>query len=252
MEKGKDKKDKLIHETKIPIKKFKCGIIEDSWYDSFHLITHLIYPGYKSFEEYKFTPIIKTINIQSIEPKPNTYCLVQLKGDEYWRYSKFGNFSDFFNLEYIVFNQFLVFKASDSKNMSEETSFVLSEEHERIINTSLGKFKISFVEQIKPFNISLNWTCNILVKEITNIIKEKDVLWMIELNKNSLGYTYDGNINKYITININSLQSDEIELILYKEEKGSKKEYAKGFLIIYGLEIGITQEYFFKKIESLY
>jgi hypothetical protein len=171
MQKDKDKKDKLLHEATIPIKNFKCGITEDSWYDSFHLITHLIYPGKTSFEENKFEPIVKTINIQSIEPNSNVFCLIQLKGDEYWRYSKPGIFSDFFKFEYIVFNQFLIIKASDSKNMSEETSIVLAEEHERIIKTSLGNFKISFVKEIKPFVISTDWTCNVLVKEITNIIK---------------------------------------------------------------------------------
>ena len=231
----------VISEKIIPIKDFKCGIIEDKWYDSFHLITHIIEPGKPSFEENPFSPFVKIINIQNLSFKPNVFCQVKLKNDEYWRYTKSGNFSDYFTFEYVN-NSILCFKSSNLKNNSEEKNIDLTQNEEKIINNALGQFKISFIDEIKPFSSVPFWKCNIFVKKITDIVKKEDTLWSIEINNNSLGFTYDGNINKYISIDINSLQSDEIKFILYKHEKDSKKEYAEGTLKIFGIQIGIIEE----------
>ena len=65
---------------------------------------------------------------------------------------------------------------------------------------------------------------------------------MVEINGISSGYTYDGIINKYISVNINSLQSDEIKLILYECEKGAKKEFAQSSLKISEFSLGMTEE----------
>ena len=89
-------------------------------------------------------------------------------------------------------------------------------EEDKIIENSFGKFKISIVNEIKPISISPIWECNIFVEKVTNIIKKKDILWSIEINDKSLGFSYDGLFNKYISIHINSLQSDVIILKLFK------------------------------------
>ena len=189
-----------------------------------------------------YCPTIKTLNIQNLSNKPNVFCLLKLENDEYWRYTKFGDFSDFFKFEYIV-NSNLIIKSSDSKNYSEEIKIDISQNEDRVIENSIGKFKINYVSnEIKPFMPSNNWKCNLFIEEIKNTIKKKDVLWLVEINGNSLGYSYDGIINKYISININSLQSDEIKLALYECGKGSKKEFAKGSIKISKLHFGIIEE----------
>ena len=239
---NKSKKEEVICEKIIPIKDFKCGVIEDKWYESFHLLTHIIEPGKNSFEENPFSPIVKTINIQNLNSQPNVFCQLKLKNDEYWRYTKPGNFSDYFTFEYINNSILCIKSSSDLKNDSEERNIDLTQNEEKIINNSLGQFKICFVDEIKPFVNIPFWKCNIYVKKITNIVKNKDILWSMEINKNSLGFTYDGNINKYTSIDINSLQSDEIKFILFKHEKDTKKEYAVGSLKIFGIQIGIIEE----------
>ena len=42
-DKDKLSKDDLLFQWIIPINKLQCGIVEDKWYDSLHLITHLMY-----------------------------------------------------------------------------------------------------------------------------------------------------------------------------------------------------------------
>ena len=243
-DKDKLKKDDLLYELNIPIKKLPCGVVEDKWYDCVHLITHLMKKGQISFESEPFNSFEKMINIQSLKPKENVFCLIQQKGDEFWRYTKPNNFSDYFKIEYID-NLGLTIKSSDTQNISEEITINISEENDQFIDNSLGKYKISFIKEIKPFTISPIWNCNIYVKEIEKIKKKKDILWLVEINKISLGYTYDGIINKYISININSLQTDEIELILYKieiEKDYIKKEYGKGSFKINNFKIGKIEE----------
>ena len=110
-DKDKLSKDDLLFQLTIPINKFQCGIVEDKWYSSIHLITYLVYQGRSSFKPYPFTPLSKIINIQNLSFKPDVFCLVQLKGDEYWRYTKIGNFSDYYKFEYIN-NSIINVKAS--------------------------------------------------------------------------------------------------------------------------------------------
>ena len=144
-------------------------------------------------------------------------------------------------MEYVD-NPFLTIKSSNSKKNTEEIDINISQNCEKIFENSFGKFKINLVEEIKPFNLCPNWKINIFIKELENIKKKKDRLWLPEINGNSLGYTYDGKINKYLSLNINSIQTDEFKFILYKSKKGKKKEYAKGFLKISELELGIIEE----------
>jgi len=145
-------------------------------------------------------------------------------------------------LEYIT-NSNLIIKSSDSKNYSEEIKFDISQNEDKVIENSIGQFKINYAtDEIKPLNPSDKWKCNVLIEEVKNTNKKKDVLWMVEINGISSGYSYDGIINKYISVNINSLQSDEIKLILYEFEKGSKKEHAKCSLKISDFSLGMTEE----------
>ena len=236
-----NRRNDILSEINIPISYLKCGIVEEKWHNNiFHLITHLIQPGKLSFESNPFSPLVKTIHIQNLNSTPNVFCLNKLKDDEYWRYTKPGNFSDYFTYEYIK-NSILCIKASDLKSYSEETFIDISKEEDKIIDNSFGKFKISIVKEINPFSISSIWKCNIFVDKVTNIIKEKDILWTVEINNNSLGFSFDGLFNKYISININSLQSDVIKIKLFKNENDSKKEYGVGFFNIYASQIGITE-----------
>ena len=78
-----------------------CGVVEDKWYDCVHLITHLMKKGQISFESEPFNSFEKMINIRSLKPKENVFCLIQQKGDEFWRYTKPNIFSDYFKIEYI-------------------------------------------------------------------------------------------------------------------------------------------------------
>ena len=241
-DKDKLSKDDLLYELNIPIKNLQYGIVEDKWYNSLHLITHIMLPGNYSFESNPFTSTKKILLLESLECGNNIFCQVKLKGDEFWRYTKEGNFKDFFNLEFIN-NNILVIIVNDGKNKSEEINYDITNNQEQIIENSFGKFRLSFLNEIKSMNPSYNfWTCNILIKNITNVIKQKDILWKITINNCSSGYTYDGYINKYITIKINSAQNDRYKVILYKEEKGKLNEYAKGEFSISEFQLGIAKE----------
>ena len=65
---------------------------------------------------------------------------------------------------------------------------------------------------------------------------------MLLINNQSAGYSYDGIFNKYFSFPVNSLLSDSYTIILYKEEKGEKKEYDKGLINISQFKIGLTRE----------
>ena len=241
-DKDKLSKDDLLDEVNIPIKYLKYGEVEDKWYNSLHLITHIMLPGNYSFESNPFTPTKKIILFQSLENNNNIFCKLKLKGDEFWRYTREGMIQDYFDLEFINNNN-LVIISSDGKNNSEENVVDVSKEEEKIISNSFGKFKISFQDKIQPTHIPCPfWTCNILIKNLTNIKKKKDILWMVSINNCSSGYTYDGIINKYLSLNINSLQNEKYQVTLYKEEKGKKSEYAKGELSLSGFELGISKQ----------
>ena len=128
--------------------------------------------GQISFESEPFTSFEKMINIQSLKPKENVFCLIQQKGDEFWRYTKPNNFSDYFKIEYID-NLGLTIKSSDTQNFSEDITINISEENEQFIDNSFGKYKITFINEIKPFTISPIWYCNIYVREIEKIKRRK-------------------------------------------------------------------------------
>lgn len=95
-----------------------------------------------------------------------------MKGDEFWKYTKPGNFYDYFKMEYID-NPILSIKTCDFKNTSEEINIDISDNEEKFFDNSFGKFKISISNEINPFTISSKWNCNTLVKEISNIVKKK-------------------------------------------------------------------------------
>ena len=243
-DKDKLSKDDLLYELTIPITKLKCGIVEDRIEGPLHFITHLMEPGQLSFDSHPFIPTSKTILLKNLSYKPEVYCSIRLKHDEYWRYTQIGSFLDFFKFEYVD-NTILCIKSSNEKKSSEELNIDLRENDERVFENSFGKFEMKVVNEneIKPLPIKTFWTCNILVKGISNISKKKEIMWLPEINGKLLGYTYDGNINKYISLNINSIQTDEFKFILYKIKKGQKKEYGHGFLHVGGeLQFGIIQE----------
>ena len=144
-------------------------------------------------------------------------------------------------MEYVD-NSIISVKSSNLKNTSEEININIAEAVEKNFENSLGKFKINLVNEIIPFSPSIYWTCNIFIKQITNIKKKKDKLYLPEINNNSLGFTYDGNIYKYLSLHINSLQTDELKIVLYKNKKGKQKEYAKCFFKLFDLQPGIIEE----------
>ena len=121
--------------------------------------------------------------------------------------------------------------------------FDLNKDDEKVISNNFGKFKISFCKEITPINPPCPfWSCNIFIKSITNIMKQKDILWIVEINKCPSGYTYDREINKYITLNVNSIQNEKFNVVLYKKEKNKLNEYAKGSFSISEFELGISKE----------
>ena len=82
-----------------------------------------------------------------------------------------------------------------------------------------------------------------LIKNINNLKMQSNILWMVEINKCSSSFTYDGNINKYITLNINSVQNEIFYVTLFKKEDDEKiSEYAKGSFSISEFELGVTKE----------
>ena len=241
-DKDKLSKDDLLYEKIIPLKNLKCGIVEDKWYDSLHLITHIMLPGQYSFETNPFSTNKKLILFENIKSNNNIFCKLKLKGDEYWKYTKEGYFKDYFEFEYID-NSNLIIIATDGKNESEEINLDISNDKEQIINNNFGEFKIGFTKEMEPDSIPQPyWNCNILIKNIMNVVKEKDILWMVEINKKSSGYTYDGNIYKYLSLTINTIQNDKFNVVLYKIIKGKKTEYAKGEFHISEFEFGISKE----------
>ena len=234
-------KNNVLYETKIPIKNMTPGKIEafnDKYLD---MVTQLIGPGEISFEEVPFKIKTKIVKLESLQDNKNIYCMIKLKDDEYWRYSKFGKFLDFFYFEYID-QTTLTIKSTDGQNYSEEINLDLNESKEEIIKNSLGNYKINFVDEIIFEEPSTQLSFNMNFQRINNIQKENDVYWIVEINNISTGYSYDGSFNKYFSFPINSLLSDEYNIILYKEKKGKRKEYGKAKILINQFKIGIIKE----------
>lgn len=169
--------------------------------------------------------------------------MVQLKGDEYWRYTQPNKFNDFFNFEYIDQNS-LVIKSIREDNSSQETSLDINEKlnGEYVVDISTGKYKNTFLDEIKFIDSPSVLSFNLCVINIPEIKKEKGVLWIIEVNNKLTGYSYDGNFNKYLSFPVNSLLSDVYNIILYKEEKGKKKEMGKDKIYISNYKIGLISE----------
>ena len=242
-DKDKLSKDDLLFELNIPINNLKYGEVEDKWYSSLHLITHIVLPGNYSFDSNPFTTTQRLILVENLENRNDIFYKIKLQGDEYYRYTKIGNFKDYFNFEYVN-NHNLLMVASDGKNNSSEMIIDLTIDEDKIYNSDFGQFKLSFPKKIMPTNPPVSfWTCNILIKNINNLKKEKNILWMVEINKCNSGFTYDGFINKYITLNINSVQNEIFNVILFRKE-GDKKmsQYAKGAFYIAEFELGVSKE----------
>ena len=243
-DKDKLSKDDLLDEITIPIQNLQCGIVEDKWYGSLHLITHILLPGTYTFESNPFTTTKKLILVENLgsDVDNNLFCKLKLSGDEYFRYTKEKNFKDYFMMEYVN-NYNLIMIVTDGKNNLNVMNFDLSKDEEMINNNEYGSFKISFPKDIVPVNPpSPFWTCNLLIKNLQNIKKQNDITWMVEINKCSSGFTFDGNINKYIAVNINSVQNEKFNVVLYRRELYKKSEYAKGTFSISEFELGVTKE----------
>jgi hypothetical protein len=166
--------------------------------------------------------------------------MIKLKGDEYWRYSRFGKFCDFFYFEYID-QKTLIIKNTDGQNNTEEVNLDIDECKEDMIKNSLGKYRINFVDEI-ILDSSPTLTFNLNFQNVNIIQKEKDVFWIAEINNISTGYSYDGCFNKYFSFPINSLLSDEYNIVLYKEKKGKRKEYGKAKILINQFKVGIIKD----------
>ena len=233
-------KNNVLYEINIPIKDMEPGIVKESNDNYLKMITQLIGPGENSFEEDPFKIKNVTVRLESLEDNKNKYCMIKLKGDEYWRYTKFGKFIDFFTFEYID-QKSLIIKTSDGQNYSEEISFDLDEAKEEVIKNSLGKYKINFIDKVIFDDSNPVLTFNLHFQGINIIKKEEDVFWIAEINNISTGYTFDGNFDKYFSFPINSLLSDEYNIVLYKEKKGKKKEYGKSKILINQFKIGIMK-----------
>ena len=234
-------KNNVLYETKIPIKNMTPGKIEafnDKYLD---MVTQLIGPVEISFEEVPFKIKTKIVKLESLQDNKNIYCMIKLKDDEYWRYSKFGKFLDFFYFEYID-QTTLTIKSTDGQNYSEEINLDLNESKEEIIKNSVGNYKINFVDEIIFEEPSTQLSFNMNFQRINNIQKENDVYWIVEINNISTGYSYDGSFNKYFSFPINSLLLDEYNIILYKEKKGKRKEYGKAKILINQFKIGIIKD----------
>ena len=99
-----------------------------------------MYPGQLSFESKPFSPITKIIRIQNLSYKPDVFCSLQLVGDEFWRYTKMGNFSDYFKMEYVD-NSILSIKASNEKKSSDEINIDISQNVGKILKILLENLK---------------------------------------------------------------------------------------------------------------
>ena len=237
-------KDSVIRRINLPIHKFSCGNVESKIEGCLNFTTHLIEPGKNSFESNPFKVNKKIVKLENFENNKDLYCMIQLKGDEYWRYTQTNKFSDFFIFEYIDQSS-LVIKSIKEDNSSQETSLDINEyelNKEYIINISSCKYKITFLDEIKFIDPPSILTFNLCIINIPEIRKEKWVLWIIEVNNKSTGYSYDGNFDKYFSFPVNSLLSDEYNITLYREEKGKKKEIGKGLIFISNYKIGLISE----------
>ena len=166
-------KNNVLYETKIPIKNMTPGKIEafnDKYLD---MVTQLIGPGEISFEEVPFKIKTKIVKLESLQDNKNIYCMIKLKDDEYWRYSKFGKFLDYFYFEYID-QTTLTIKSTDGQNYSEEINLDLNESKEEIIKNSLGNYKINFVDEIIFEEPSTQLSFNMNFQRINNICKYKN------------------------------------------------------------------------------
>jgi hypothetical protein len=237
-------KDSVIRRINLPIHKLSCGNVESRIEGCLNFTTHLIEPGKNSFESNPFKVNKKIVKLENFEINKDLYCMIQLKGDEYWRYTQTNKFSDFFIFEYIDQSS-LVIKSIKEDNSSQETSLDINEyelNKEYIINISSCKYKITFLDEIKFIDPPSILTFNLCIINIPEIRKEKWVLWIIEVNNKSTGYSYDGNFDKYFSFPVNSLLSDEYNITLYREEKGKKKEIGKGLIFISNYKIGLISE----------
>ena len=88
-----NKKETII-ELNLPINQMECGVLKQSNDYDLNFITQLIEPGKNSFESNPFVTkkiIIKLENSKNNNENNNvSYCMVKLKGDEYWKYTKIG------------------------------------------------------------------------------------------------------------------------------------------------------------------
>ena len=245
-------KDTIFDEFKIPIKDLKKGVVETGLLPCFDMITHLIEPGKTSFESNPFNPNTIVINLQNIGDNISKtfYCKIKLKGDEFWRYTKPGKFNDFFSFEYIDQDGAMIIM-TDGQNSSEEVKVDITEFKEHILFRSIGKIKVNLMKEIRLDNSISKMTFNLLIKEVTSIKKEPDKLWIIEVNDESTGYSYDGKFFKYFIFPVNSLISDFYKIVLYKEEKGKKKEIDKFGIYISSFKIGIPSEDYIESENNL-
>ena len=234
-------KDAVLQEIIIPIRNLKRGVVERSKNTYLDIDTHLIGPMKSSFLDQPFETNKITIQLENMRNNTNIYCMVKLKGDEYWQFTRPGNFNDFFSFEYIDQHS-LIIKSSDGTNFSDEKSIDIDEPKDDIVNTSMGKFKLSFVKDNNLENSPSVMAFNIYITSIQDIKIEKGVLWSLKINNQSSGYTYDGIINKYFSFPVNSLISDEFKVTLYREEKGKKKEYGTNVMYIKSYHIGNLKE----------
>ena len=234
-------KNNVLYEINKSICEMNRGIVEKDDNHLLNMITQLIGPGQNSFESSPFSTNTKLINIKNLLDNKNIYCMVKLKEDEYWRYTRPGKFNDYFTFDYIEQN-FLIIKVTDGQMYSEENMFDINESKEYSIKNSFGEFRINFIDQIKIIETSPTITLYLYIDKVEKIPKKIGVLWTIEINNQSSGYSYDGNFNKYFFFPIISLVSDGYEIVLYREEKGKKLEYGKTKIYISKFQIGINLE----------
>ena len=204
-----NKKETII-ELNLPINQMECGVLKQSNDSDLNFITQLIEPGKNSFESNPFETkkiIIKLENSNDINKNNNnvSYCMVKLNGDEYWQYTKIGKFNDFFTFEYIDQNS-LIIKSFDGNNNSQEDNIDINEFNEfnnineckeKIISTSFGTYKVISYQEMIYYESPSVLTFNLYIQQISSIKKEKGVLWMLLINNQSSGYSYDGIFNKY-------------------------------------------------------
>ena len=121
-------KNDIIKEFNFPINQMECGVVKESSDYFLKFITHLIETGKASFESNPFKVKKIIVKLENCNDNTNniSYCLVKLKGDEYWKYTKQGKFNDFFTFEYIDQDS-LIIKSFDGNNNSQENSIDITE-----------------------------------------------------------------------------------------------------------------------------